>query len=288
MAQCTANVCPGLQECELISVSQKVSLSTVLEAVQGRKQSEVWVPCWNYSFLLRITGDLIGLSLGHSPTSLQALVPVQRNIYVAFSNCCLMENAQALKHSLESSPLAERPIPNHSYMYSCLFLSLLSGLVKQRFWCIVEQIQQKEKLSLSIDSLVPTWLSQGVGVWDPQAERALSSTVSDSEKVLNPVSKKAPLKRTTELLFQAMQVESWRVGGMCVEIFKSLEKRVIFFPFTLAHVTIFRTWIVVMEWKKVDRLFQNSNTPAPPSLPLPPHPQEVCENLILTCYSFSL
>jgi len=71
-----ANAYPRLKEHELRSVSQEFSLSPVLEAAQGRKQSTVCVPCWNYSFLLRITGDLIALSLGHSPTSLQALVSV--------------------------------------------------------------------------------------------------------------------------------------------------------------------------------------------------------------------
>lgn len=41
VVQCVADACPRIEKCELISVSQKVSLSSVLEAVQDRKQSEV-------------------------------------------------------------------------------------------------------------------------------------------------------------------------------------------------------------------------------------------------------
>lgn len=117
VGRCTANACPRLREWELGPVSQLGSLSSQLEAVQGRNRSKVWVLCWNYSFLLRITGDLIGLSLGHSPTSVQALVPVQRNIYVAFSHHHVMENTQSPNHGLENSPTAHICTP----AYFCPF-----------------------------------------------------------------------------------------------------------------------------------------------------------------------
>lgn len=115
-----------------MSVSQ-VSLSSVLEAIQGRKQSKVCVLCWNYSFLLRITGDLISLSLEHWPTSLQALFPDQKSIYETFSNHHLIENAQSLNHGPGKLPFSWKANPQPLIYTSCLFLSLLSGLVKHRF-----------------------------------------------------------------------------------------------------------------------------------------------------------
>lgn len=54
-----------LQAC----IYQKVYLSSMLEAAQSRKESNVWFFCWNCSFSLKIIRDLIGPSLGYSPTA---------------------------------------------------------------------------------------------------------------------------------------------------------------------------------------------------------------------------
>lgn len=89
-------------------IYQKVYLSSMLEAAQSRKESNVWFFCWNCSFSLKIIRDLIGPSLGYSPTA-TSTSHLNRYLYIYFFlygflfPVRLMENAQSLNHSLEIS-----------------------------------------------------------------------------------------------------------------------------------------------------------------------------------------
>lgn len=76
---------------------------------------------WNYSFLLRTTEDLTDLSLGQTPTLLQALIP--KDYLCGFSNHSLIGNAQSLTNVLESSMRKANPQP--FYINSHLFLSFM-------------------------------------------------------------------------------------------------------------------------------------------------------------------